>query len=712
MYTSTKIRKYKRNTPQKNTVASTRTSEYQDSLINGYNPNTFFARKGFRTIDDMLLDEQVFGILEMKKAFLLGTGYHIKLEQHINDVQSQEILEFVKTNLDHMYTGEFNNDLYAVLSAHEYGFSLSEKLWQLGSFGKYKKKVWLKRLRTVPPHSIEFTTDDYGYLSKIEQAQTRGTIELPIDKMLLYTNSDRFDNPYGKSDMERVYRPYFIKSQILKFWGIYLQKFASPFPVAKVPSNFGDANTEYLLDLLESIQQSMAMVVPESVSIDLQKVTSSGSEYDTAVERMNQSIARGLLVPDLMGFGQTTKGGSHALGEKHFQTFVNLLQFQRTKLQDAINDEILRPLVDYNYGEQETYPIFEFKPYEDENYKEMLKLFIDVVDKGLPITKEDFNHFRKLISFPDLPDEYENINLAPRREYNPNIGGQDSLQDIGKQAAPPKKKDEDQFTMTRRASREPFFYEKRVNFEKEDDDLREFEDKSIEELTKIVLKMRENVKESVKRKEIVPDKDYEAVNKLQLSYLGELKDTLNAYSLELYEESMEKGLSQSESSSDPDSDSEFITNRNFQIVGELKDELLNKVKAAILLGISMGKKEKEILAEIDNVFKIEDHIAKTIRTSFGGYHNLAMFHVSKSEPKITHLAYSAILDKRTTDRCTTLDGFVATKDDPIWEQLLPPNHFFCRSRIRFIYNTDKNIKLSPKPDIEKLESMRGGDGFF
>jgi len=46
-------RRFKRTikAPSTTILASTRTPDYNDSLINGYNPNIFFTKKGFHTVE-------------------------------------------------------------------------------------------------------------------------------------------------------------------------------------------------------------------------------------------------------------------------------------------------------------------------------------------------------------------------------------------------------------------------------------------------------------------------------------------------------------------------------------------------------------------------------------------------------------------------------------------------------------------------------------
>ena len=45
------------------------------------------------------------------------------------------------------------------------------------------------------------------------------------------------------------------------------------------------------------------------------------------------------------------------------------------------------------------------------------------------------------------------------------------------------------------------------------------------------------------------------------------------------------------------------------------------------------------------------------------------------------LQYSAVIDANTSDICEPLDGMVAKVDDPVWDSIMPLNHFNCRCTV-------------------------------
>ncbi len=753
-------------------VATTRTYSLQDSLISGYDPSSFMTRKGFTTIDKMLMDEQVFSVLEMKKAFLLGTGYQFILPSEVDNISYNNILEFVKVNFTAMYSGSLNKDLYEILTAHDYGFSTSEMLFEMADFAAYKGMYWVTRLRTVPPHSIDFYTDELGKLDRIIQRhRPGGTRDLPLEKMLLYTKNQRFDNPYGKSECVRCYKPWYLKDLAMKFWGIYLQRFASPFPVAKVPKNYGTNKTAALLDILDSIQQANSAVIPDVTELDFMKGLGSGSEYEKAINMFNQQIARAVLLPDLVGFGGGTKGGSFSLGQKHFELFISILNQERLSLADLINDRVIKPLVKLNFGEQEVYPELQFLPYEDDTLVKMLETFISLVDKGMPITEEDYNYFRQIMGLAELPEKFENINpnndakkLAeralkgaiklPEDEEKPEEKTDDDSEATEEEEEEAVEDlQDDKFAKKATASRAPNKYEARIDFKKEDNILRDIENVTIKDLARTFKKMKIKLQDTITRRKIIEDSKLLAVQSLNLKYLDEVKISLKTMMDDTYDFGHKTAKKEIKALKEEQGDAEnfdskvvatqitdkqallaaeeLINNKTFQSVGNIKDDLLPKAKSICIAGIERGKSNAEVMKELDALFSgytvgaaeadlafeptVLENIVRTTNTTIYGTARRQTARTKGIGDFIEMMMFSAIIDARTTARCISLDGFKAPKDDPVWNSITPSNHYFCRSRLRYLTQVDvavDQIKPDKTPSLTKLREMPGGRGFI
>jgi len=77
-------------------------------------------------------------------------------------------------------------------------------------------------------------------------------------------------------------------------------------------------------------------------------------------------------------------------------------------VQDALNEQLVRPLIEMNFGKQEEYPKFCFKPMREEDKKAFVVAWADAVSKqAAKSTIETDKHVRSLLGFPDMTPEEE-----------------------------------------------------------------------------------------------------------------------------------------------------------------------------------------------------------------------------------------------------------------------------------------------------------------
>jgi len=111
------------------------------------------------------------------------------------------------------------------------------------------------------------------------------------------------------------------------------------------------------------------------------------------------------------------------------------------------------------------------------------------------------------------------------------------------------------------------------------------------------------------------------------------------------------------------------------------EDLLNQIKIAVSNAMVKGKSENELMAIVNDVFERNiariNTIVRTNTTSFYNKGHVNQIYAAKDfVPKVQ---YSAILDGRTTERCTRLDGTITEVNSSLFDEIQPPQHFNCRS---------------------------------
>ena len=105
--------------------------------------------------------------------------------------------------------------------------------------------------------------------------------------------------------------------------------------------------------------------------------------FAEAIRQHNLMITRAHLVPDLLGFSEMS--GSYALGRSHFDVFLWVLERTRRQIEEVINEQLIKQLVDYNYI-ADSYPKFRFKPMTEDDREGLLASWLRAVAAGVGLS--------------------------------------------------------------------------------------------------------------------------------------------------------------------------------------------------------------------------------------------------------------------------------------------------------------------------------------
>lgn len=386
-----------------------------DSYRPPYNSDDLWQKYGdYRAYEQMVKDDQVSVCLRIKKDLVLGEGGYFEQGE---DGQ-EEMVEDLETAFFEDYEGDFISDIEEILTSYEFGFSLTEKIFKT----REDMKLGLKCLRTRHPNSWRLYQDDHGAVSKYEQATSQGDIDVNPKSLTHFINDPRFQNPYGSSDLRPAYEAWFTKRQIIKYFGIFLEKAASPVPVARFDKNAPQSAVDKIFEALKRFQTKTALVIPKDIEIEFLEAKNTGEAYTKAIHLFNMVIGRSLFIPDLLGFtGGETGGGSLALGKEQMLLFFKHILRRRAAIEAVINRQYVWPIILYNYGFVKNYPKFRFKPLNDSEATELAKLWLEAVKgKTYKANPEEINHFRKLVKFPEGAVEFEAPAPSPFGGGSPN----------------------------------------------------------------------------------------------------------------------------------------------------------------------------------------------------------------------------------------------------------------------------------------------------
>ena len=105
-----------------------------------YNPSVLVGTKGLRVFDQMRQDDQIKAALSFKKGSVLSTGWMVTSPEGVpEDWEVTRCVDYTLRNL----VGALEDDLWGILSAIDFGFSVTEKLWAVAPDGEFAGKIVL-----------------------------------------------------------------------------------------------------------------------------------------------------------------------------------------------------------------------------------------------------------------------------------------------------------------------------------------------------------------------------------------------------------------------------------------------------------------------------------------------------------------------------------------------------------------------------------------
>jgi len=711
----------------KQEVSWASTALFEGYNFRPYNPDALYQQKGnYDLYDDIRQDDQVYAALSLKKHIILNSGWKIECED-------EDVVKFITSCLNVYLDDTFENKLKEILTALDYGFSVTEKVADIVETPEGPKMVFTKLL-TRAPHSWEIRTDDKGAITELVQYTGGQDQKIPLDKVILYSYQKEFDNFYGQSDINKgVYTAWWSKTNIIKFWNIALEKYAMPTAIGKIPAARANIKDD-ILKVLKNIQSRTAMTIPDEVMVEFLEMKGNGFDaYEKAINKYDTMIARKLLIPDLMGLsGSETGGGSYALGKEQFDLFYSVIRSIRQDIERIVNRHIVNQLVFWNFGNKVD-AHFRFAPIDEEQKEKDLTRWTEAIKTGkIPVTNESINWFLDKVNAPEISKEElekieeekqafkdqlanngnqeENTQNVPNNKENPKSSKPEPPKEKPKNDKPPGQTEEDKKEMQKEFSkyyRELTVFEKRrVDFNKVEKKEAEIQEKYNQLLNEAYRLIINGVMNDIRKKRIIQKKKLEQVNSVKLRNVNQ---TTKLYK-DMIKDAYNFGTStvnRKKFNLDNEDIAKWIEEEAIRISGVESEEILKKVKAVLAEGIRKGygtQQTSELLEEALKPWNLGisgSRIEMITRTETAKAFNQArtqQFAELREEGEISAFQFSAILDGRTSDICTQLDGKILLPQQ--LEYFQPPLHPNCRSLIVPIFEDEEFGSFSNMPPTE------------
>lgn len=286
---------------------------------------------------DLLRDDQVWSTFQQRRDAVIGKEWEVQpggkaaIDQEAADFATEQLRAIAWDDVT-------EKALYGIF----YGHTVAELMWQRQ--GNRFGWEWIKvRDRK------RFAFGDSGRLYLKPALQANRYELMPERKFWTFTSGgDNHDQPYGMGLAHRLYWPVFFKRNDIKFWLVFLERYASPTGLAKMPA--GQYKEEKMRgQVLKSLQAMAAegqIVVPEGTSLEfLESVYSGTADYENMKNAMDAAIAKIVLSQTMT----TDNGSSRSQSETHKDVRDEVVKSDSDLVCESFNRGPLRWLTEYNF---------------------------------------------------------------------------------------------------------------------------------------------------------------------------------------------------------------------------------------------------------------------------------------------------------------------------------------------------------------------------
>ena len=301
-------------------------------------------------------DPHLFSQLQTRKNAVTGLDYEV-IPFDSDDPRDKEIAEFVEAQLGGIEG--FEDIMLDLLDAIGKGFAVSEIMWSYD-----EGHVVVDDIRSR--HQKRFFWDSVDDSFKVRTQEAPEGIELPKNKFIVHKYKARSGHPSRAGVLRVVAWMYLFKNYTLKDWVAFCEVFGMPLRLGKYQPGASEDDKRALMQALVAIGADAAGIFPDGTAIEFVNTekTSSTDLYERLARYCDEQVSKAIL-------GQTltsdSGGGSYAQSKTHNDVRHDLTVADCKAIAATLRRDLIRPLVLYNFGEDQRIPYLRFDAEESED---------------------------------------------------------------------------------------------------------------------------------------------------------------------------------------------------------------------------------------------------------------------------------------------------------------------------------------------------------
>ena len=294
-----------------------------------------------------------------------------------NPNEDEEAYDFIHDMLQNMET-ELQTIVKQMTSAIPWGFSVHEILYDVKD-GRIIVKdtipIHIKTLQNKP-----FVYDDDGDLIAIHQESKNGIVDIPINKVLLYSYNSLYDEKEGHGLLYDFLPIIEDKENVMDWLMTFAEKNESPTLYGKTDN---PTSRDQLLDAFDDISDgTTGLVIGSEDDVGVLESSHRGETFFSILQYKDNQIFRRMFIGNLL-LGDNSQTGTYAQSQTQLEFGTLVFDGLLEEIANTFQQQIINPMVEFNFGPNVKAPIISFEKFSKGDIEKLFNIVKPLMDSGV-----------------------------------------------------------------------------------------------------------------------------------------------------------------------------------------------------------------------------------------------------------------------------------------------------------------------------------------
>lgn len=330
------------------------------------------------------------GVLGTRKRAVIGLQRMV--ESASDDPRDVELRDAIETHI--VKSPAFGRLLSALLDSLGKGFAAVEIRWDTGQAPwAPRDRSRLERAYTWrDPRHFTYDQTTGRELRLLDESAPFDGLPLPPWRFVVHEPSLKMGLPIRGGLARLAAGSHMCATFTLEDWLAFAEVFGMPLRLGRYPDRLltdpsaeAKASIATLMAAVAGLGADAAAVLPDSMRIEFQAAGSGagGADlFERLADRLDKLISKAVL-----GRADAADSTPGKLGGEQYAGDVrrDILESDGEELGDTLNEQLVRPFVDLNYGPQARYPAIKLRVPDQEDLAGLVNMLKEMVPLGLEV---------------------------------------------------------------------------------------------------------------------------------------------------------------------------------------------------------------------------------------------------------------------------------------------------------------------------------------